>query len=166
MSDALDCVKEMDFIGLKSEKTRQKDVTTNEAKTHFTMPIKLKFDDRNSRLHFERSVRATCGLRAVMSLPKTIREEQSLFAKALRDRYKDELVTVRPDIDSLHFIAFKKKATEKRWARCSESLPIPPGILLSGYKVRSSVTLPPVVDVTDADMEEGDQPSQHLMLTQ
>jgi hypothetical protein len=69
MNDALDCVSEMEFISLKSEKTRQKDEVTNEPKNHYTMPIKLKFDDRSSRLHFERSVKATCGLRAVMSLP-------------------------------------------------------------------------------------------------
>jgi hypothetical protein len=149
MNDALDCVTEMDFIGLKSEKTKQKDETTNEPKNHFTMPIKLKFEDRNSRLHFERSVKSTCGLRAVMSLPKNIRDEQSLFAKALRDRYRGELVTVRPDVDSLHFIAFKKKATDKRWERCSETMAIPHGILLSGYRVRSDITLPPLIDVMD-----------------
>jgi hypothetical protein len=154
MNDALDCVTEMEFIGLKSEKTKQKDEITNEPKNHYTMPIKLKFEDRNSRLHFERSIKTTCGLRAVMSLPKNIRDEQSLFAKALRDRYREEMVTVRPDVGSLHFIAFKKKATEKRWARCSESMPIPYGILLSGYKVRTTVTLPPLVDVTDAAMED------------
>jgi hypothetical protein len=163
MNDALDCVTEMDFIGLRSEKTRQKDEITQEPKTHFTMPIKLKFEDRNSRLHFERSVKATCGLRAVMSLPKNIREEQSLFAKALRERYHDEMVTVRPDIGSLHFIAFRKKATEKRWTKCSESMAIPHGILLSGYKVRSSVTLPPTVDMADSEgamsMEIPQEPS-------
>jgi hypothetical protein len=149
MNDALDCVNEMDFIGLKSEKTKQKDNITNEPKTHFTMPVKLKFEDRNSRLHFERSIKSTCGLRAVMSLPKNIREEQSLIAKALRDRYKDEMVTVRPDAGSLHFIAFRKKATEKRWTRCSETVPIPTGILLSDYKVRTTIVLPPLVEFDD-----------------
>jgi hypothetical protein len=149
MNDALECVNEMDFIGLKSERTRQKDPVTNEQKTHFTMPIKLKFDDRNTCLHFEKTIKSVCGLRAVMSLPKNIREEQSLFAKALRDRYKDEMVTVRPDLATLHFIAFKKRHTDKRWERCSETMPIPHGIVLPNYKVRSSIELPPVVTITD-----------------
>jgi hypothetical protein len=153
MNDALDCVSEMDFIGLKSEKTKQKDTETNEPKNYFTMPVKMKFEDRNSRLHFERSVRATCGLRAVMSLPKNIREEQALFAKALRDRYRDEIVTARPDIHSLHFIAFRKKAHEKKWTRCSEEMPIPHGILLSGYKVRTAITLPPEVEASGSDID-------------
>jgi hypothetical protein len=57
MNDALECVSEMDFIGLKSEKTKQKCPVTNEPKQHYTMPIKLKFEDRNSHLHFERTVK-------------------------------------------------------------------------------------------------------------
>jgi hypothetical protein len=166
MNDALECVSEMDFIGLKSEKTKQKCPVTNEPKQHYTMPIKLKFEDRNSRLHFERTVKQNCGLRAVMSLPKNIRDEQALFAKALRERYSGELVTVRPDIGSLHFIAFKKRHTDKRWERCSESIPIPHGILLSGYKVRTAVTLPPAIDIDGPDGRTESEPSQGPPQTQ
>jgi hypothetical protein len=156
MNDALECVSEMDFIGLKSERTRQKDPVSNEQKPHFTMPIKLKFDDRNTHLHFEKTIKSVCGLRAVMSLPKNIREEQSLFAKALRDRYKDEMVTVRPDLAKLHFIAFKKGHTDKWWERCSETMPIPHGIVLPDYKVRGSIELPPVVTITDTPGMQAD----------
>jgi hypothetical protein len=114
MNDALECVTEMDFIGIKSEKSKAKDPLTQTEKSHFTMPIKIKFEDRNRRLHFERTIKTQCGLRAVMSLPKTIREEQQLFVRAMRARYPDEIVTARPDIASLHFIAFKKKEQRKK----------------------------------------------------
>jgi hypothetical protein len=150
MNDALECVTEMDFVGLKSEKTKSKDPETKVAKEHFTMPIKLKFEDRNTRLHFEKTIRANCGLRAVMSLPKPIREEQSLFVRALKDRYPEEIVTARPDVASLHFIAFRKRHNEKKWTRCSESVPIPHGIMLPDYKVRTSIVLPPVVEICPA----------------
>jgi hypothetical protein len=147
MNDAIECVSELDFIGLKSEKSKNKDPVTKVEKEHFTMPVKLKFEDRNSRLHFERSVKVHCGLRAVMSLPKPIREEQNVFVRALRARYPDEIVTARPDAASLHFIAFKKKPTEKKWTRCSESVPIPAGVMLPDYRVRTVITLPPAVYV-------------------
>jgi hypothetical protein len=78
-----------------------------------------------------------------MSLPKKIRDEQSLFAKALRDRYPEEMVTVRPDVASLHLVAFKKRATDRRWVRCSETMPIPHNILLPEYKGKTVVILPP-----------------------
>jgi hypothetical protein len=150
MNDALECVTELDFVGLKSEKTRSKDPETKVPKEHFTMPIRLKFEDRNTRLHFEKTIKTNCGLRAVMSLPKPIREEQSLFVRALRDRYPDEIITARPDVASLHFIAFKKRHNEKKWTRCSEAIPIPHGIMLPDYKVRTAVVLPPAVEISPA----------------
>jgi hypothetical protein len=145
MNDALDCVSDMDFIGIKSE--LQKDragMDTNKAK-YFTMPVKLRFDDRNSRLHFEKSIKTHCGLRAVMSLPKTLREEQALFSKAMRERYPGAIISVRPDRHSLHFVAFRKETTSNRWTKCSESIPIPPGVMLPHYKSRTSITLPPAI---------------------
>jgi hypothetical protein len=148
MNDALDCVADMEFIGIKSE--LQKDragMDANKAK-HFTMPVKLKFDDRNSRLHFEKSIKMHCGLRAVMSLPRTLREEQALFSKAMRERYPGAIISVRPDMHSLHFVAFRKETTSNRWTKCNESVPIPQGVMLPHYKSRSSITLPPIITET------------------
>jgi hypothetical protein len=150
MNDALECVSDMDFIGLKSEKAKEKPGTDTAAANYYTMPIKLRFEDRNSRLHFERTIKASCGLRAVMSLPKALREEQGLFSKALRDRYPGEMISVRPDVGTLHFVAFRKNSTEKRWTKCCETIPIPPGVALPNYKVRSAIVLPPVVTVAAA----------------
>jgi hypothetical protein len=114
MDDTLACVSDMDFIGTKSDKPKNRDGTVNAEKSYCTMPVKLRFEDRNTRLHFERTIKQHCGLRAVMSLPKPIREEQAAFAKAVRERYPDEIVTARPDPDSLRFIAFHRKETEKK----------------------------------------------------
>jgi hypothetical protein len=65
-------------------------------------------------MHFERTVKNNCNLRAVMSLPKAIREEQSAFVKALKDRYPGKIITARPDLTTLHFVAFRKGDKEKR----------------------------------------------------
>jgi hypothetical protein len=135
------------------------------------MPIKLKFEDRNTRLHFERSIKANCSFRAIMSLLKPISEEQALFVRVLKDRYPDEIVTARPDSASLHFIAFKKRHNEKKWMRCGEAVPIPHGIMLPDYKVRSvvallpAVTVGPVGDASQApeqmQIESATTPSKH-----
>jgi hypothetical protein len=37
--------------------------------------------------------------------------------------------------------------TEKKWTRCSESVPIPAGVMLPDYRVRTVITLPPAVVV-------------------
>jgi hypothetical protein len=142
MDDALACVSDMDFIGIRSDKPKNRDGTENTDKKFCTMPVKLRFDDRNTRLHFERSIKQYCGLRAVMSLPKSVREEQSAFVRALKDRYPGEIVTARPDMGSLHFVAFHKFDKGTKWEKCSETVPIPHGIMLPGYTARKSIPLP------------------------
>jgi hypothetical protein len=151
MNDAFECVNNMDFIGIKSDRPKPRANSQIPVKDHCTMPIKFKFDDRNTRLHFERTIRKNCGLSTKMSLPKPIRDEQSLFVRALKTRYPDEVVTARPNVGSLHFVAFHKKHNEKKWIRCHESIPIPHNILLPDYKVRETLVLPPALVVAAAD---------------
>jgi hypothetical protein len=161
MDDALGCVTEMDFIGIRSEKIKARPGSTPEQqqqlaeKNYCTMPIKFKFEDRNTRLHFERTVKNVCNLRAVMSLPKPIRDEQTAFVKALRSRYPGKIVTARPDLATLRFVAFYKGDKEKRWEKCRESIPIPTGIMLPEYTARKEIILPSddtqTVCVTAAD---------------
>jgi hypothetical protein len=83
MDDALGCVSEMDFVGIRSEKAKPRPGTPQEnvVKDYCTMPVKFSFEDRSTRLHFERTIKDCCNLRAVMSLPKPIREEQSAFVR-------------------------------------------------------------------------------------
>jgi hypothetical protein len=150
MNDALECVNDMDFIGIKSDRPKPRLNNQLPVKNHCTMPIKFRFDDRNTRLHFERTIRENCGLSAKMSLPKPIRDEQSLFVRALKSRYPDEVITARPDVGTFHFVAFHKKHMEKKWVRCQESIPIPHNILMPDYKVREAIVLPPVLVVATA----------------
>jgi hypothetical protein len=44
-----------------------------------------------------------------MSLPFQIRKYQSLFLKAMKERYVCRVVTARPDTSSLTYIAFMKE---------------------------------------------------------
>jgi hypothetical protein len=146
MDDALGCVAEMDFIGIRSEKIKPRPGAIpnpdQPEKNYCTMPVKFKFEDRNTRLHFERTIKNTCNLRAVMSLPKPIREEQSAFVKALRAKYPGKIITARPDIHTLRFVAFYKGDKERRWEKCTETIPIPTGIMLPEYKPRKEIALP------------------------
>jgi hypothetical protein len=90
-----------------------------------------------------------------MSLPKPIRDEQTAFVKALRSRYPGKIVTARPDLATLRFVAFYKGDKEKRWEKCRESIPIPTGIMLPEYTARKEIILPSddtqTVCVTAAD---------------
>jgi hypothetical protein len=59
--DALSLVTNLSFMGQASRPVKDT--------AHCSMPIRLEFEDRGSRIHFERTIRAQCGIRATMSLP-------------------------------------------------------------------------------------------------
>jgi hypothetical protein len=147
VNDALSCVDNIDFVGQSSErKIDKRDPTNPITLPYCTMPVKLDFPDRNTRIHFERTVRKHCGMKASMSLPFQIRRYQSLFYKAMKARYPDRIVMVRPDTPSLAFVAFVKNEGGSGWSRCRETVPIPKGIMLPSYTFPNRVDLPTVAD--------------------
>jgi hypothetical protein len=53
MDDALSCVSDMEFLGAKSKKfLKEGDMRSN---TFCTMPVKFRFDDKHSRINFEKN---------------------------------------------------------------------------------------------------------------
>ena len=126
--DALSLVKDMTFLGQVSKKannTRRPDLT------HMTMPIKLEFDDRSARIHFERTMLAQCNLRASISLPKAVRTAQNKFHDLIREKYPEEITMVRTDTLGLTFKAFHKAEGGPKWLPCMEIENIPLNILQS-----------------------------------
>jgi hypothetical protein len=147
VNDALSCVDNMDFVGQSSErKIDKRDPANPITFPYCTMPVKLDFPDRNTRIHFERTLRKHCGMKASMSLPFQIRKYQGLFYKAMKARYPDRIVMVRPDTPSLSFVAFVKNEGGSGWTRCRETVPIPKGIMLPSYVFPNRVDLPTVAD--------------------
>jgi hypothetical protein len=106
------------------------------------MPIRIDFPDRNTRIHFERTVRKHYELNASISLPKSIRQVQSAFLSAMRARNPGKIVMVRPDVPSLSFVAFLKEDDEGGWTRHPEQYPIPRGIMLPGFTPPSRILSP------------------------
>jgi hypothetical protein len=158
MDDALSVVQDMDFIGASSKPFHGKTDSDMRNGKFCTMPIKFKFEDRDSRIHFETSMRKYCTLRASMSLPYAIRKEQAAFQRAVRERYPGEVATVRVDTLSMSLQAYKKADGEKKWMKCPESVPLPPGILLQGYTPREHFALPPLLQCEGAAAVQVDAP--------
>jgi hypothetical protein len=119
-----------------------------------TMPVKLDFPDRNTRIHFEKTLRKHCGLRATMSLPFQIRKYQNLFLRAMRSRYEGRIISAQPDTSTMSFVAFMKGGDSSGWSRCQESLPIPRGIMLPDFVIPNRVDLPGVTESGIGDDDE------------
>lgn len=139
VEDALSCVDNLDFLGQRSKPYKlQGGVDSG----YCSMPIKLTFSDRDSRINFERTVRENTGLRVSQSLPQQIRDHMAAFRKALEERYVGQIVLVRPDTRNLELTALRKTDGEGRWTSCTEVIPIPVGIMLPNHRA-GSIVLPP-----------------------
>ncbi len=159
VNDALSCADNLEFIGqTTARKIDKRDPANPKTLPFCTMPVKLDFPDRNTRIHFEKTLRKHCGMKATISLPFQIQKYQSLFLDALRDRYKGRVITARPDTPTLSrpcvMVAFMKNESGGGWSRCRESVPIPRGILLPGAAIPSRVDLPVVIDTDRVDDDD------------
>jgi hypothetical protein len=149
VNDALSCADNVDFKGQTSAKRIDKRDPENPIVSPFcSMPVKLDFPDRNTRIHFERTLRKHCNLKASISLPTTIRKYQALYLKSMRTHFPGRAVMVRPDTASLTLITLVKEEGGSAWRRCPGGHPIPRDIMLPSYK------LPNRVDVPAADVPE------------
>ena len=169
LDDAFSGVEDVDFIGQSSAKYNNKRKADDPKNGTFcTMPVKLKFPDRDSRIFFENSIRNLAGLKATQSFPKQIRNEMNQFMGRVKFENPDMIVMVRPDSRTLRINAFIKREGEKSWNRYHESHPIPLGIMI-GITSASVTTVAatdqsaaPVVQEEESMLTDPSQASQEF----
>jgi hypothetical protein len=124
--DALSCAADMSFLGQATKLyTNSRDASDAKNGTYYTMPIKFVFPDKSSRIHFERTMREKCKLKAAMSLPLGIRKEAEKCRKSALEQFPGEIVMVRAESEGLQFAVFHKKDGDRKWVRSPTSYPIP-----------------------------------------
>ena len=154
VDDALACVENIEFLGQRTQPYKVPGQNNNSG--FCSMPVRLSFNDRDSRMHFERTVRSYTGLKVSQSLPTSIRNQMAAFRRALEQRYDGDIIMTRPNVRNLTFVAFRKEGGVGKWNSLEESFPIPLDIMLPGYKVRETVALPDVGGgVSGADGDGG-----------
>lgn len=87
--------------------------------------VKLEFPDRGARIHFERTIREKCKIRASMSLPPGIRTEAEKYRQTLLSKFPGEIVMVRAESEGLQFAGLHKKDGEGKWIRDTDTCKIP-----------------------------------------
>jgi hypothetical protein len=124
--DALSCATDISFLGQATKPYNNKRNASDPRNGSFhTMPVKLEFPDRNSRIYFERMMREKCKIKASMSLPFGIRKEAEICRKTVLEKYPGEIVMIRAEAEGLRFAAFHKRDGEGKWTRCPETYRIP-----------------------------------------
>jgi hypothetical protein len=155
VNDALSCADNVEFLGqTTSRKFDKKDPSKPIALPFCTMPVKLDFPDKNTRIHFERTLRKHCNLKATISLPAPIRKYQGLYLQAMRERHRGKCVMVRPDTASLSLGAFITEDGDRAWTRCPGHHPIPRGIMLPDFAMPNRIGLPAGAATDEMDNED------------
>jgi hypothetical protein len=155
VNDALSCADNVEFLGQNTaRKIDKRDPSKPITLPFCTMPVRLDFPDRNTRIHFERTVRKHCNLRATVSLPAPIRKYQGLYLQAMRERHRGKAVMVRTDAASLSLIAFTKEEGDRVWTRCPDHHPIPRGIMLPDFSMPNWIG--PLAGAASSDMDHDD----------
>jgi hypothetical protein len=132
----------MEFLGQSTTRKIDKRDPANPKTLPFcSMPLRIDFPDRNTRIHFERTLRKHCDLKASISLPKPLRQLQAVYLSAVRARHPGKIVMVCPETASLSLVAFIKEDGEWGWTRCPDEYRIPRGIILPGFDVPSRIVL-------------------------
>jgi hypothetical protein len=118
------------------------------------MPVRLDFPDRNTRIHFERTIRKHCNLKASISLPAPIRKYQGMYLQALKERHRGKFVMVRTDVATLGLVAFVKGDGDKSWTRCAGHHNIPRGIMLPDFTMPNYIDPPSESQLDQNDCDD------------
>ena len=131
VDDAVSCVTSTEFLGTRSTQYVNKQNKDDPRNNNFcSMPVKLTFRDRGSRINFEQVMRTFCDLRATISLPKPIRELRTSLAEDVRSNAPNCFVSIRLNSEKQSLIALTKKDASSQWEQHSVTK-IPPHILLN-----------------------------------
>ena len=144
VDDALSSAENIEFLGGRTKEFENKRSASDPRNRAFcTMPVKLSFPDRSSRILFERTLSAEAGIRATQSYPKNVRTEMTLFRNALLEKYPDHLIMTRPaPLPALELIAFQKRDGEPKWQQLDITHPLPLNIMLRSYSAPNKIILP------------------------
>ena len=81
VSDTMSLVKNAEFLGASSKIHSSRDGTLS---GHYSMPVKIEFENKGARLHFECTLREKCDICPSISLPTGIRKVQTAFHTELK----------------------------------------------------------------------------------
>jgi hypothetical protein len=143
LDDTLSMVKNMDFFGKTTKQAKGKDF--------FTIPVKLAYKDKDTRIAAKQNLRKLCKVSCTTPYHSTLRD---VMKKTMQAKYKDSYVQTRLDTDNMMLkVSYRQNDI---WYNDVEKIELPDSVYdLSNMVTRVVTPSPEGMDLDGGDSVQG-----------
>jgi len=148
LDDTLSMVKNMDFFGKATKKAKDKEF--------FTIPVKLAYKDKDTRMAAEQNLRKLCKVSCTTPYHSSLRDFMRKAMLEAKTRYKDSFIQTRLDLDKMTLrVSFRRDGI---WHNDVDVLELPDSVLDLSTKVSRVPTPTSSSQSEGMEVVEGDSP--------
>jgi hypothetical protein len=141
-------VKHMDFFGKATKKAKDKDF--------FTIPVKLAYKDRDTRIAAEQNLRKLCKVSCTTPYHSTLRDFMKKIMDEAKAKYKNSYIQTKVDVDGMSLkVSYRQDGV---WYNNVEVVELPDSVLDLTSKVSRVKT--PNLSSQHEGMDTGEGDSQ------
>jgi len=146
LDDTLSMVKSMDYFGKTTKQAKGKEF--------FTIPVKLAYKDKDTRITAEQNLRKLCKVSCTTPYHSTLRDVMKKAMEEAKAKYKNSYVQTRLDVDNMELkVSYRRDGI---WYNDVEKIPLPDSVYDLAHKVSKRVTpAPEGMDTDGGDSVQG-----------
>jgi hypothetical protein len=140
--DTLSMVKNMDYFGKTTKQAKGKEF--------FSIPVKLAYKDKETRMTAEQNLRKLCKVSCTTPYHSTLRDFMKKTMEEAKVKYKNSFVQTRVDVENMTLrVSYRQDGV---WHNDVDRIPLPDSVLDLTHKVSRHVPSKP----EGMDMDVGD----------
>jgi hypothetical protein len=146
LDDTLSMVKNMDFFGKTTKQAKGKD--------YFTIPVKLAYKDKDTRIAAEQNLRKLCKVSCTIPYHSSLRDVMRRTMTECKAKYKDSYIQTRLDTDKMMLkVSYRHNGV---WYNDVEQVPLPDSVYdLTNKVTRVVLPSPEGMDTDGGDSVQG-----------
>ena len=130
LDDTLSMVKNMEYFGKTTKKGKG---------GYFTIPVKLTYKDRDTRMTAEANLRKLCKVSCSTPYHSTLRDTIKGVVEECKTRYKDSFIQARVDAENMKIkVSYRKYGEKSTWHNDVEEFDLPDSVYDTSNKVSRS----------------------------
>ena len=127
LDDTLSMVKNMEYFGKTTKKGKS---------GFFTIPVKLTYKDRDTRMTAEMNLRKLCKVSCTTPYHSTLRDVIKEVVEDCKTRYKDSYIQARVDAENMKLkVSYRKYGEKSAWHNDVEEIALPDSVYDTSNKV-------------------------------